>query len=134
MSVSVMLRTNDPDCELQFDFGEFDKAGPALVGNCLLHVRAFRAELPLWWHVDNVRQLIRKLGEIGKNLTGEVRLDPGGDFNSIALRVLPTGAVMIEAALGFPESDYLKVVFRTDQTCLAPLAADLDDVLQRLVP
>ena len=103
--------------------------------SCQLVVRChgFVGSMSFWPEEEVVRAFVVAVNEMNRTLAGTARLRPMHEDGFVELEVSHTGAVLVRGELltiGDSGTTRLEFAFRTDQTCLGPLAADLAGCLR----
>ena len=128
--MDVTLRTNASDPRLAFcNIRQLD----ATSYECELQVRSngFLIERPFWFEAPELTAFVEKLRTMNHTLAGEAQLRTRYEDNFVRLVVSPRGVVEVTGVsteYSVP-SQQLRFAFETDQTVLAPFAADLATLL-----
>ena len=131
--MDVVLQTNDVENGLGLyavkRFG--DESGYCTDLRVLSH--GFAAELMFCFEPARLREFIEQVDSLDRLLVGEACLKPTYERNHIKLTAGRAGSIMVSGeleAMFDGEMQMVRFAFRTDQTCLSPLAEDLRSCLE----
>ena len=126
--MDIILATNTDNPTLQFRNVSRFSDGSGYGAELLVRSRAFSVELPFYFEVEPLRELIANLDEMDKILKRKALLKPMYEDDFIEFEIdESTGHVEVRGEM-FEHSEMpqsLTFEFQTDQTCLAPLVREL---------
>lgn len=128
--MTVTLRTNTGDPHLSLcNIRQMD----AMSYECELRVRSngFVLERAFWFEAPELIAFVETLRTMDQTLIGETELRTRYEDNFVRLVVSSRGSVQVTgmATEYSPLGQHLRFAFETDQTVLAPFAADLATLL-----
>ena len=132
--MDIVLRIAEPGHELALVDVYPEDSHPSFRSRIVLRVEAFRADYRFWVERYCVVAFLDAVRAMDGTLQGEARLQPLFESDFVHLRLTKRGGVVVTGELGEADSNHLRFKFETDQTCLRPLVADLQQLLESTAP
>jgi hypothetical protein len=125
--MDIVLRTNTEDPSLVFRNVQRFANGSGTCASIAVRSRGWAGEQLVCFAPGQLEEFAHEVEAMDRSLRGSAHLRSGHEDHWLELAVGSTGAVWVSGELfEYAEQEQrLQFGFRTDQTCLGPLASDL---------